>query len=117
MAKDTPARLVQHEITQCLILGNPCALLPQGIAGWWGDAAYDNIAHFAFGVTRHDMDGLAAAHLDILYQTQGIIDCSMRVAGRHSITDAKELKPAVRIACRRLLAAGQECVMIDSAAI
>jgi hypothetical protein len=62
MAENAAARFVQHEIPQGLILGNEAALLPDGVAGRWGDTADNHVAHFAFGMGGDHMDGFAAAH-------------------------------------------------------
>ena len=62
MPEHPAAWLVQHEIAQGLILGNPFALFPDGITGGRGHAADDDIPHLAFGMTGHNMNDLGAAH-------------------------------------------------------
>ena len=50
MAKHPAARLVQHEIAQGLVPGDPAGLVPDGVAGGRGDAADDDIADFTLGM-------------------------------------------------------------------
>lgn len=63
MAKFTATGFIQHEIVQGLILGNPRALLPQGLSRWWCDTTDNDITDLAFGMAGHDVNDLVAAHL------------------------------------------------------
>ena len=65
MAKHPAAWFVQDEVAQHLVLRDPVPLLPDRRAGWRGDAADDDIADLAFGMARHDMNDLAAAHVPL----------------------------------------------------
>ncbi len=58
----TAAGLVQHQVTQALIAGNPAGLLPQARARRRIDAADDNVADFALGMTGHHVNDLVAFH-------------------------------------------------------
>ena len=62
MAKDAAARLVQDEVAQGIVAGDPAALLPDRVARRGRDAADDDVAHLALGMGGDDVDGLAAAH-------------------------------------------------------
>ena len=62
MAEDAAAGLVQHEVAQGLVPGDPAALRPDRVAGGRGDAADDDIADLAFRMGRDDVEGLRAAH-------------------------------------------------------
>ena len=57
MAKHAAARLIEHEVAQPLILGDPARLFPEGLAGRYRDAANDDIANLALGVATDDVDG------------------------------------------------------------
>ncbi len=62
MPEHPAARLVQHEVAQALVTGNPARLLPDGLAGRRRDAANDHVAHLALGMAADDVDGARAAH-------------------------------------------------------
>ena len=63
MPEHATARLVQHEVAQCLVTGDETALFPDRIARWRQDSAHDDIAHLALGMGGNDMDCLAGSHL------------------------------------------------------
>jgi len=56
MTKDTAAWFVQDELPEAVILGNKLCLLTNGIAGWWGDAADDNVTDLAFSMAVDNVD-------------------------------------------------------------
>ena len=56
------ARLVQHEIAQRFVLRDEARLLPDRVAGRRGDAADDDVAHFAFRVAAYDMNDRGRAN-------------------------------------------------------
>ena len=63
VAEDAAARLVEDEVAQGLVLGDPAALLPDRLAGRRQDAADDDVADLALGMGGDDVDGPGRAHL------------------------------------------------------
>jgi hypothetical protein len=62
MAKNTPTRFIQNEISKGLILCDPIALFPKRLTGGWQHAAYNDISHLTFGMAGYDMNCFWAAH-------------------------------------------------------
>ena len=62
VTEDTATWFVQHKLSQCSITGDKAGLLPDRVAGWWGDTAHDHITHFAFGMAVDDVDGFCRPH-------------------------------------------------------
>jgi hypothetical protein len=56
MAEHPATGLVEDEVAQGLVLGDPARLFPHRGAGWRRDAADDDIADFAFGVATDYVD-------------------------------------------------------------
>jgi hypothetical protein len=52
------SRLVQEEISQVLVPGNPSGLFPYSVSGWRRDAADNNITDLAFSVTADNVYNL-----------------------------------------------------------
>ena len=55
-------RLVQHEVSQPPVRGDPAGLRPERVAGGRQDAAHDDVADLALGVGGDHVDGLAGSH-------------------------------------------------------
>ncbi|MOA37098.1 hypothetical protein D3C78_1586700 [compost metagenome] len=58
MAEHAAARLVEDEVAQGLVAGDPARLLPDSGAGRRGDATDDDVADFTFGMAIDDVDDL-----------------------------------------------------------
>jgi hypothetical protein len=79
MMKHTAARLVQHKVAQGLVLGDPCALIPQGFAR--SGATPLTTTSPTSSSARQDTTRmvLLLRILDILYQPQDIVNGLMCV--------------------------------------
>jgi len=55
-------RNADNKVAKRLILGDPIALSPDGLAGWRGDTTNDDIPDFALGVAGNHVNDLRAAH-------------------------------------------------------
>lgn len=62
MAENPAARLVQDEVAQALVAGDPTALLPDRLARRGCYAANDYVADLSFGMGGDHMNGLHATH-------------------------------------------------------
>ena len=62
MSEHPTARFIQHEVPKRFMLGNPAALIPKRVTGWWGDATDDDISDFTFGVSADCVNDPAASH-------------------------------------------------------
>ncbi|MNH17226.1 hypothetical protein D3C79_768890 [compost metagenome] len=58
VAEHAAAWLIEDEVAQGLVAGDPARLLPDGGAGGRGDAADNDVTDFAFGVAIDDVDDL-----------------------------------------------------------
>jgi hypothetical protein len=62
VAENPSPRLVEHEVPQGFIGGDPARLFPDRIAWRRRDAANDHIADLAFGMARNHMYDFGRAH-------------------------------------------------------
>jgi hypothetical protein len=70
-------RLVEHEVAQGFILGDPARLRPDGLAGRRRHPADDHIADFTFGMATDHMNDFRGTHALLL-----LIWRSGRLGGR-----------------------------------
>jgi hypothetical protein len=72
MTKNATPRLIQNEITECLILRDPLRLVPDGLAGRRLDTANDYISYFSFRVAADNLNstirsyGHSGLHIEFL---------------------------------------------------